>query len=72
MARRSGRGARVGGGAVLCPGVEVGEEAYVGAGAVVVSDVPPRAVVVGNPARQIREVATEELLGAPRGAASDT
>jgi acetyltransferase-like isoleucine patch superfamily enzyme len=65
-------GARVGGGAVLCPGIEVGEEAYVGAGAVVVRDVPPRAVVVGNPARQIRDVATEELLGAPRGGASDT
>ena len=66
------RGARVGGGAVLCPGVEVGEEAYVGAGAVVVRDVPPRAVVVGNPARQIREVATEELLGARGADASDT
>ena len=57
------RGARVGGGAVLCPGVEIGEEAFVGAGAVVVRDVPPRAVVVGNPARQIREVPEDELLG---------
>src|ERR687891_1470011 len=37
------RGARVGGGAVLCPGVEIGEEAFVGAGAVVTKDVPPRA-----------------------------
>jgi len=37
----------------------------VGAGAVVIRDVPPRAVVVGVPARQIREVATEELLGGP-------
>ena len=57
------RGARVGGGAVLLPGIEVGEEAFVGAGAVVTRDVPPRAVVVGNPARQIREVPDEELLG---------
>ena len=56
------RGARVGGGAVLCPGVEIGAEAFVGAGAVVTKDVPPRAVVVGNPARQIREVPEEELL----------
>ena len=56
------RGARVGGGAVLLPGIEVGEEALVGAGAVVLRDVPPRAVVVGNPARQIREVPAEELL----------
>ena len=59
------RGARVGGGAVLCPGVEIGEEAYVGAGAVVIRDVPARAVVVGNPARRIRDVPDDELLGAP-------
>ena len=56
------RGARIGGAAVLCPGVEIGEEAFVGAGAVVIGDVPARAVVVGNPARQIREVPDEELL----------
>jgi acetyltransferase-like isoleucine patch superfamily enzyme len=56
------RGARVGGGAVLCPGIEVGEEAFVGAGAVVTKDVPPRAIVVGNPARVLREVPDEELL----------
>jgi UDP-2-acetamido-3-amino-2,3-dideoxy-glucuronate N-acetyltransferase len=56
------RGARVGGGAVLCPGVEIGEEAFVGAGAVVVYDVAARTVVVGNPARAIRGVADEELL----------
>src|ERR671927_895870 len=48
------RGARVGGAAVLLPGIEIGEEAFVGAGAVVLRDVEPRAVVVGNPARQIR------------------
>jgi acetyltransferase-like isoleucine patch superfamily enzyme len=56
------RGARVGGGAILCPGVEIGEEAFVGAGAVVTRDVPARAVVVGNPARQIRDVPDDELL----------
>jgi acetyltransferase-like isoleucine patch superfamily enzyme len=58
------RGARVGGGAILCPGVEVGEEAFVGAGAVVTKDVPPRVVVVGSPARVLRDVAADELLGA--------
>jgi acetyltransferase-like isoleucine patch superfamily enzyme len=58
------RGARVGAGAVLCPAVEIGEEAFVGAGAVVVKDVPPRVVVVGNPARVLREVARGELLSA--------
>jgi acetyltransferase-like isoleucine patch superfamily enzyme len=57
------RGARIGGGCVLLPGIEIGEEAFVGAGAVVISDVPARALVVGNPARQIREVPDEELLG---------
>jgi len=56
------RGARIGGGAILCPGVEIGEDAYVGAGAVVVGDVPPRVLVVGNPARVLRDVAPDELL----------
>ncbi len=56
------RGARVGGGAVLCPGVEIGEEAFVGAGAVVVKDVPPRKLVIGSPARVLRDVADDELL----------
>src|SRR5215471_10183210 len=56
------RGARVGAGAVLCPAVEIGEEAFVGAGAVVTKDVPPRTLVVGNPARPLRQVPDEELL----------
>ena len=56
------RGARIGAAAVLLPGIEVGEEAFVGAGAVVLRDVPARAVMVGNPARQLREVSDEELL----------
>jgi len=57
------RGARVGGGSVLLPGIEIGEEAFIGAGAVVLRDVPPKAVMVGSPARQIRDVPAEELLG---------
>jgi acetyltransferase-like isoleucine patch superfamily enzyme len=55
------RSARVGGGAILCPGVEIGEEAFVGAGAGVTKDVPPRVVVVGSPARVLRDVRPEEL-----------
>ena len=51
-----------GGGAILCPGIEVGEEAFVGAGAVVTKDVPPGKLVVGNPARVLRDVAEDELL----------
>jgi acetyltransferase-like isoleucine patch superfamily enzyme len=57
------RGARIGAGAVLCPAVEIGEEAFVGAGAVVTKDVPPRTLVVGNPARKLRDVPEDELLG---------
>jgi acetyltransferase-like isoleucine patch superfamily enzyme len=56
------RGARIGGGAVLCPQIEIGEDAFVGAGAVVTRDVPPRVVVVGNPARVLRDVPEDELL----------
>ena len=56
------RGARIGGGAILLPGIEVGEEAFVGAGAVVTKDVAPRMLVVGSPARVLREVPDEELL----------
>ena len=56
------RGARIGGGAILCPAVEIGEEAFVGAGAVVIKDVPPRVLVVGNPARVLRDVPEGELL----------
>jgi UDP-2-acetamido-3-amino-2,3-dideoxy-glucuronate N-acetyltransferase len=57
------RACRVGAGAVLLPGVEVGEEAFVGAGAVVTRDVPARAVALGVPARVVGEVGEAELLG---------
>jgi acetyltransferase-like isoleucine patch superfamily enzyme len=56
------RACRIGGGAVLLPGVEVGVEAFVAAGAVVTRDVPARALVMGVPARVVREVPEEELL----------
>jgi acetyltransferase-like isoleucine patch superfamily enzyme len=56
------RGARIGGGAIICPGIEIGEESFVGAGAVVTKDVPARKLVVGNPARVLRDVADDELL----------
>jgi acetyltransferase-like isoleucine patch superfamily enzyme len=56
------RGARVGGGVILCPGVEIGEEAFIGAGAVVTKDVPPRKIAYGNPARVHGDVPPEQLL----------
>lgn len=56
------RACRIGGGAVLTPGVEIGEEAFVAAGAVVTADVPARAVVMGVPARVVREVPDGDLL----------
>ncbi len=56
------RGARVGGGAILCPGIVIGEDAFVGAGAVVTKDVAPRMLVVGSPARVLRGVSADELL----------
>jgi dTDP-4-dehydrorhamnose 3,5-epimerase-like enzyme len=48
------RGASVGAGAVVLPGIQVGEGAMIGAGSVVTRDVPARSVVFGNPARFVR------------------
>ena len=56
------RACRVGGATVLTPGVEIGEEAFVAAGAIVTRDVPARAVVIGTPARVVRQVGEEDLL----------
>ena len=46
----------LGGGVIVCPGVSIGENTVVGAGAVVVRDLPANVVAVGNPARVIREL----------------
>ena len=45
----------IGGGAILLPGVTIGDDALIGAGSVVTRDVPPGATVVGNPARVLAE-----------------
>jgi UDP-3-O-[3-hydroxymyristoyl] glucosamine N-acyltransferase len=56
------RACRVGGGVILVPGVVVGEEAFIAAGAVVTRDVGDREVVVGVPGRVVRSVGDEDLL----------
>jgi acetyltransferase-like isoleucine patch superfamily enzyme len=56
------RACRIGGGSVIVPGAEIGEEAFVAAGSVVTGDVPARAVVMGVPARVVREVGDEDLI----------
>jgi acetyltransferase-like isoleucine patch superfamily enzyme len=50
-------GAKIGANVTLLPGVRIGRDALIGAGSVVTKDVPPGAVVVGNPARAIKHIA---------------
>ena len=56
------RAARIGGGVVILPGIEIGEEAFVAAGALVTKDIPAGKLVAGLPARVWRDVPEEELL----------
>jgi acetyltransferase-like isoleucine patch superfamily enzyme len=56
------RGARVGGGVVILPGIEIGAEAFVAAGALVTRDVPPGKLVAGLPAQVWRDVPSEEMV----------
>lgn len=56
LAIRIKRGASIGANATLLPGVTIGENAMVGAGSVVTHDVPANAIVVGNPAKIIRQL----------------
>ncbi|MFH1454432.1 MAG: DapH/DapD/GlmU-related protein [Armatimonadota bacterium] len=60
------KGARIGGNAVLLPGVTVSEDAVVGAGSVVTKDIPERMVAYGNPAKVQRETPKEQLLEAQK------
>jgi acetyltransferase-like isoleucine patch superfamily enzyme len=56
------RGGRVGAGAVILPGLEIGEDALVAAGAVLTRSVPPRQIFAGCPAAYFRDVPQEQLL----------
>ena len=65
------RGAKIGANSTILPYLVVGEDALVGAGSVVVKDVPARAVVAGNPARVIKSIdeltCPLELIDKPYG-----
>ena len=56
------KGARIGVGATILPGVELGEECFVGAGSLVTKDVLPFTIVYGVPAKVIGEVPEDQLL----------
>ena len=49
------KGAVIGGSAVILPGITIGKNAFVGAGAVVTKNVPDNTVVVGNPAKELKK-----------------
>ncbi len=59
---RARRACRIGAAAVLMPGVEIGAEAVVAAGALVTRDVPARTVVVGSPAQPVRRIEDDEVI----------
>lgn len=56
------KGGRIGGGAVILPGIEIGADSLVAAGAVVTKDVPPGVIYVGMPAKEFRPVPAEQML----------
>jgi len=61
---RIGNDAWIGTGAIILPGVDIGDAAVVGAGAVVTQSVSPRSIVAGNPARLIRTLDEARAAGA--------
>jgi acetyltransferase-like isoleucine patch superfamily enzyme len=56
------KGARVGVNATILPGKKIGEDSLVGAGALVTKDTPPKKIVVGSPAKPLRDVPKDQLL----------
>ena len=57
---RIGSNVWIGAGAILLPGVTVGENSVIGAGSVVTHDIPPNVVAVGNPCRVLREISDRD------------
>lgn len=56
----------LGGAVVVCPGVTIGDDTVVGAGAVVTKDLPPCVVAAGNPARVLREIGERDRVAVPQ------
>lgn len=56
------KGGRIGTGAVILPGIEIGEDAVIAAGALVTKNVPPRVIYAGVPAKKFRDTPIEQLL----------
>jgi serine O-acetyltransferase len=56
------KGGRIGGGAVILPGIEIGEDAVIAAGAVVTRNVPPGEIFLGSPAKKFKNTPEEQLL----------
>lgn len=56
------KGASLGSGATILAGIEIGENAIIGAGAVVTRNVPANSIVAGNPARLLREIQPQEPI----------
>ena len=52
----------IGGGAIICPGVTIGQGSVIGAGSVVTKDIPAGVVAVGNPCRVLRKIGPEDKL----------
>lgn len=61
----------LGGGVIVCPGVSIGEDTVVAAGAVVAGDLPPGVVATGVPARIVRSIDSRDLVQVPGAPASD-
>ena len=55
-----------GGGAIVCPGVTIGDDTVVGAGAVVARDLPAGVIAVGAPARVVREIGERDRIDVPQ------
>ena len=56
----------LGGGVIVCPGVTIGQDTVVRAGAVVTKDLPERVVAAGVPARVLREIGDQDRVEVPR------